>query len=52
MSNKVIVNGVDVFAELEKKEKLLKLYQRLYKDDITLSEIILIKTKIKELENE
>ncbi|MFA5634141.1 MAG: hypothetical protein WC973_03240, partial [Candidatus Dojkabacteria bacterium] len=29
MSNKVIVNGVDVFEELEKKEKLLKLYKEL-----------------------
>ena len=29
MSNKVIVNGVDVFAELEKKDKLLNLYKEL-----------------------
>ncbi len=36
MSNKVIVNGVDVFEELEKKEKLLELYRKLItvKDDM------------------
>lgn len=36
MSNKVIVNGVDVFKELEKKEKLLELYEKLLtvKDDM------------------
>ena len=44
-------------TELEQtknQEKLLKLYQRLYEDfsDIGLSEIILIKNKIKEIEKE
>lgn len=29
MSNKVIVNGVDVFKELEKKDRLLELYEKL-----------------------
>lgn len=29
MNNKVIVNGVDVFKELQKKEKLLELYKKL-----------------------
>lgn len=40
--------------QAQKQKKLLKLYQRLYKDysDIGLSQIILIKNKIKELENE
>lgn len=36
LSNKVIVNGVDVFKELEKKDRLLELYEKLIavKDDM------------------
>lgn len=49
-----IYNELEIGIKFKKQEKLLKLYQRLYKDfdDITLSEIILIKNKIKELEND
>jgi hypothetical protein len=59
MSNKVIVNGVDVFEELEKKEKLLELYRDYFfvveqKYNITNSENIKteLAIKIKELESE
>lgn len=35
MSNKVIVNGVDVIKELEKKEKLLDLYREYFRLSFT-----------------
>lgn len=59
MSNRVIVNGVDVFEELEKKEKLLDLYRDYFfvveqKYNITNSENIKteLAVRIKELESE
>jgi hypothetical protein len=59
MSNKIIVNGVDVFEELEKKEKLLGLYRDYFfvveqKYNITNSENIKteLAIKIKELESD
>jgi hypothetical protein len=59
MSNKIIVNGVDVFEELEKKDKLLELYRDYFfvveqKYNITNSENIKteLAIKIKELESE
>lgn len=67
MSNKVIVNGVDVFEELEKHKKLLELYkklniiyEKLYSMDLSLLifnsnyyeiEIKKLKHQIKDIEN-
>lgn len=67
MSNKVIVNGIDVFEKLENQDKLLELYKKLLNSyeklytmelsELSLNsnyyqiEIIKLKQRIKELEN-
>ena len=45
---------VKALEQAQKQEKLLKLYQRLYKDfdDLTLDEQLEIEKRIKEIENE
>lgn len=56
MSNKVIINGVDVLEELEKTKKLLALYKKLngmYETIYSVEHFGMYKLKqqIKELEN-